>query len=415
MRRDRWLIGALIGVLVATLLVYYVPRLSWEQYTKHIGAHGAAAEDSTYAAQLLVARLGYPVHKMDDPAKLADLPQNATLYLSSLIAEPLAARMEPRIVDWIRRGGHLVIAVPGPEQTNRFTSSLGLHRLGRHRPREGKSELIELEGLRLAIQFSDCDVFELDAKPLWSGTVPSYSRYANQHDRTADDDGDKETPDSSEDGPAEMAVHTPALAVARWPLGKGWVTAVCNDWPLSNTGLGRFDHAELAARVLLNERDAAIYFAPQTEYPKLLPWLYARAPEALAGAAALVLLALWRAIPRFGPLRSESVPQRPGLTLHLSAVGRFHLDRGDWQTLLAALREEVHRLARQSGGPQGLPEIAECAGLPLATLETAMTDTAVCERREFMRTATLLAHAIDVLQAQRPAQSSKTVQKKPAP
>jgi hypothetical protein len=413
MTRSELRTGVLVGLLVAVLAAYVVPKLEWAEETKRVGASGEAADDPDYAARLLVGALGYRAVKIDDPAKLADLPPNATLHIGSIIAEPLAARLEPRIIEWVRRGGHLVIAVAGPEQSDRFTNALGMHRIGRHHA--VKEEQIELEGRKLSVRLSDCDVFKLDAKPIWSATVPTWFAYSRFEaiEREQDDERDgKPAPEQSR--PVIKEERTPALAIARWPFGKGLVTAVCDDRPLSNGWIGRFDHAEFVARVLIDGRDGPIYFAPETEYPSLLPWLYAHAPEAIAGAVLLILLALWRAIPRFGAIRREAPPQRPGLSIHLRAVGLFHLGRGDWHTLLTSLREEVRRLARQTGSPLELAEIAGRAGLAAAPFEAAMADTPVRDRREFVRTAAMLSHAIDVLQAHRPTPPRKPFQKKTA-
>ncbi len=405
----------LFGLLAALLAAYVVPRLEWVEETKRIGAHGEAADDPDYGARLLISKLGYHTAKVDDPTKLGDLPDNATLHLGALIAEPLAARLEPTIINWVQRGGHLVVAVAGPEQSDRFTHSLGMHRLGRHL--SSKDEPIEIEGRTLSVRLSNCDVFALDAKPLWSATVPSYRPYSgsqeNEDDEEPEDADTSDETDASDEadapdmeapsGHTRREIAHPAIAVARWQFGKGLVTAMCDDRPFSNDGIGRVDHAEFVTRLLLDGRGGPVYFAPQTDYPSLPLWLLGHAPEAVGGAVLLVMLALWRTIPRAGAIRREPPPQRPGLGTHLSAIGHFHLGRSDWLTLLTALRDEVRRLAQQGGSQFDIAELAARTGVSTVNLETAMADTPVRERREFVRTATLLSDVIDILQAHRTA------------
>ncbi|MCL2657792.1 MAG: hypothetical protein FWD62_10325 [Betaproteobacteria bacterium] len=395
MTRKQLLQYALLGALLAALLAFVLPRLEWVEEKRHVGARDEAEADPNYAARLLIQRLGYRAEKIEDPTQLTDLPTQATLHIGSVLPEPAAAKLEPQIVDWVRRGGHLVIAVAGPEQSDRFTATLGLQRIGRHNA--NKPEAIRLEGRVLTVQLFSCDVFKVAAPLIWSASVKPYRPYTADEE---DEDEDDDEPKPAHAKPKEIS--EPALAIARWPLGKGLVTAICDNRALLNGAIGEVDHAELTARILLDGRGGPVYFAPEPDYPTLPAWLIAHAPKTLGGVVLLILLALWRAIPRFGPLRREAPPQRPGLLTHLRAVGLFYLGRKDWDTLLKSLRDELRRLAQQqANGALGIEEIAHRAGVPASALHSALNETDVRERREFTRHAALLTHTLDVLRAHR--------------
>ena len=53
-------------------------------------------------------------------------------------------------------------------------------------------------------------------------------------------------------------------------------------------------------------------------------WLIKHALPAVIALIAFLLLALWRVIPRFGPLQPAAAPDRRSLVEHLSAMGRFY-------------------------------------------------------------------------------------------
>ncbi|GAB2905054.1 hypothetical protein GCM10027046_38500 [Uliginosibacterium flavum] len=130
---------------------------------------------------------------------------------------------------------------------------------------------------------------------------------------------------------------------ARFRHGKGYVT-VGDFSPFDNDSLAKADHAPFFIRLLSlpeGKRPVLMLFAP--DYPGLLEWLAAHAPEALLALAILIIAGLRRVAPRFGPLLPEPAPVRPGLGEHLAASGHFLLKQRAYEPLIAPLREDVLR------------------------------------------------------------------------
>jgi hypothetical protein len=63
----------------------------------------------------------------------------------------------------------------------------------------------------------------------------------------------------------------------------------------------------------------------------------------MIAAAILLALALWRILPRFGPILPRPEPARRQLLEHLRAAGRFRWSRGAREQLLTAAREQLER------------------------------------------------------------------------
>ena len=115
-----------------------------------------------------------------------------------------------------------------------------------------------------------------------------------------------------------------------------------------NRHIGRLDHAELL-RQLLAQSPAdrfVVVRAPQT--PGVAQWLAENASGAVAAAALVLALTLWRLLPRFGPVLPAPEPPRRQLLEHLRAAGRFRWSRGSHAELLAAARDELERHAAQA-------------------------------------------------------------------
>ena len=379
----------LLGVTVAALVItWFVQHVEWvnEKVPGHM--RGEALRDPFYAARLLIARLGYRTATISDPSQLALQPGSSTIVAINLFAGAVAHHIEPQLVNWIKRGGHLVVVVPGPGQSDNFTTRLGLHRLGIHRQ---KTPLhLSLEGRTLDANMPMCDVFRVDEPLIWSATVNGYTPYPDE---------------KSDDKP--VAVKADAMALARWHLGAGTVTAMCNDTPLYNQSIGQNQHAELAARLLLDGRDGTVIFTPHPLFPKLYEWLFTNVWSALAGAAVLLILILWHAMPRFGPIAPDALPARPGLRDHLRAMAEFHLRKRHYLQLLAAPRETVRLLLERHAGSGGntLREIAQLSGTSIDDLHQAL-QAEPNDRITYLRLAAILARVSDQLQPYRPKSST---------
>lgn len=173
---------------------------------------------------------------------------------------------------------------------------------------------------------------------------------------------------------AEAALGDDAgLKALVYRKGKGRAALFTDLAWIRNDRIGEHDHAAfleaLAALSGLERGRAALVI--REEAPSLAAWLKDKAPAALAAFAALLVLALWSAMPRFGPLLPDPPEARRSLLEHLAACGRFQWRLKDGQPLLqAARRAALARIAQVHPswgalGPDALSlRIAEHTRLP---------------------------------------------------
>jgi hypothetical protein len=101
------------------------------------------------------------------------------------------------------------------------------------------------------------------------------------------------------------------------------------------THIGRHDHAEFMLRLVRlhpTHASAPMRLVWSRDDVSLWSWLMEYALLAMVSAAVLLLIWLWRVIPRFGPLVPELRPAEQKLSSHLEAAGRFywkHLGPGE--------------------------------------------------------------------------------------
>jgi hypothetical protein len=174
--------------------------------------------------------------------------------------------------------------------------------------------------------------------------------------------------------------------------GKGLVTVASSLYFARNSGIGRYDHAELVW-TLANLTPAAelrVFFRP--ERLSLWRFLYENALPVLIAALAFVVLWLWRIAPRFGPIAPERPPARRRLLDHLRASGRYFWTQGLRARLVVAARDAaLRRLARAQPDfatlsiPERVQRICALSGLTRAEAMRLLSAGGAMRGADFIR------------------------------
>jgi len=133
----------------------------------------------------------------------------------------------------------------------------------------------------------------------------------------------------------------------RLGLGRGSVTFMQGDSTFNNCCLLDGDHGRLLV-IALQLRHGDRVRIMSGDFEMSLPgWLWDVGAPLLLLAAAALLLALWRRMPRFGPLLPEPVRARRSLRAQVAGTASFLAHRGGgealWQAACRALRATVAR------------------------------------------------------------------------
>jgi hypothetical protein len=171
--------------------------------------------------------------------------------------------------------------------------------------------------------------------------------------------------------------------------GRGRISALTSDEPLTNASIGMHDNAEFVVRWLRRDPGAhgPIWSGPfwifyDEDWPSLLALAREHALPAAIAAAVLLGAWVWSAVFRFGPVLPEPLPVRRAWLEHLDAAGRFHWRQDHGDALLSHLRAEVARRMRerhpgwrQLTAEERAERVAERAGLSPAEVEHAFHGT----------------------------------------
>ncbi|MES2708906.1 MAG: DUF4350 domain-containing protein [Verrucomicrobiota bacterium] len=167
-----------------------------------------------------------------------------------------------------------------------------------------------------------------------------------------------------------------AAALASLRCGQGRVTVLANAHPFRNRFIEDDDNAALLlAMAQLEPHVSAVRFIKAGRV-NLWDMLAEHAWMALTGMGVLLLVWLWRYLPRFGPVRALPVRSQRRFAIHLEEAGHFFWKHRLSDILLEAPRQAVLAAARRRALKETerhfIPLLAARCGLPDERVDQAL-------------------------------------------
>ncbi|MEX2205105.1 MAG: DUF4350 domain-containing protein [Myxococcota bacterium] len=420
-RRASWVA---LAASAATLVALFF--LSCEKRAIEIprGYSGEAARNAYLAAQRLLERLGTPVRSFADLSGLAELPPEDGTLIVPTARRALGKARARDLLDWVERGGHLVVVswqlFDDPERE----PDLVLDPIGvRQYLNESSGEEPEREAPE-----SDAPSIEPPPRPPAPqpparppvGPPPLVTMASNVSDEEEPPGPevalvylpDRELPLEVEFDPAfrfevsEAANDTAVFEIAdangahlvTVRRGQGYVTALTDDYFLTQPKIADWDHAELVYRLAhFAGRAGPVWIVFGDDYPGALALVLRHAWMVVVSALVLLALWLWSASRRFGPLAPDPPRERRELMEHVRAAGRFQWRRGAAPALLQATRDALFARVRErhptiaSASPaEQAASLAELSGLPREGVARALAFRTDSEASRFAQNVATL-------------------------
>jgi hypothetical protein len=395
-----------------------------------IGYKGKARSDPFLAAQYLLKEYDHDAAKLTVLKKLPEEPLDKVLVLSG--ENGISEGRARQLLQWVDDGGHLIYALAGCRPYSDW-NIFGI--ISNVAPRTGKEQKDPLL-LALDVELSDrsidlkeklnepvkeaaeskkdkaendAGVDKADAAEETKAKAKSKQEKAETNDKT-DPPNAKDLAAALEDagmrsyelqwnsrtydlelsqlvtfkltrklrtgefaaGPVDAAA---ALGLRR---GLGRITLINHARPFRNRYLADHDHAGLLLD-LVGDDPAEVQFVLSLE-GSFWGMLWQKAWMAILALALLVLLWLWRNLPRFGPVRHVELHETKHFLEHITALGHFFhaLKRNDILLTAAADAVRARALRRfphlHAGGEAALNALLmERSGLPEDRVHAAMS------------------------------------------
>jgi hypothetical protein len=355
---------AAAGLILCLSAYLFTQNFAFVRERVWVGLSGEARVNGLLAARMLLTRMGSRVLESSDLARLGQFAADGTVFLAAdrKDMDPASAT---RLLDWVSDGGRLVVAAQRNLTRDPLMEALGVTvKDDELRKSDPKAEEVELpDGMRLRVE-----------------VLPSARLYDN-------------------DNAASWRHESQgAIRMLQIPYDDGFVTVLSTFRPFNNRAIGRLDHAELLWHLASDGgRPVEVWLVRHLDAPSLPQWLVKNALPCMVALGVFLALALWRAIPRFGPLQPNPTPDRRSLVEHLAAMGRFYSMQRQLPKLIRAVRQDGLELlgsrapeTRGQDGAARLKSAARLTGLRPRELLQAFT-APVTTPHEFILAVRVLA------------------------
>lgn len=395
MNRTGWILLVLLVIAVSCGFGYWF-FTHFEKVKKEveIGFSGEAARNHLLAAQHFFEAYGISINSVEG---IARLPEQKTTIILPTERLQLGVDESKKYLQWIENGGHLVVAA-----THGY-----YHEEARQDP------LLDLVGINTVATQFDTEANEDDPSDEDEDTFNP----AAGHGRCTDNLVDVDWPglanfltitmndrarlrlDKTDYPVALKLTDEYGTFLLRLKIGKGYLTVLYSAGFMGNALIAENDNAIFFWHVAQVDEQHPIWLVFNDAMPSLWSWLLRNAWSALLSFGLFLLIWLWYASRRFGPLLPAQATARRRLLEHIEAAGRFLWKRGHAQRLYKAVHHGLMRTV-ELRHPVWLSlsvdklrqRLAEISGLPIKQVEQALADTQARNEHEFTKSIQTLEH-----------------------
>jgi hypothetical protein len=273
-----------------------------------------------------------------------------------------------RVVDWVQRGGHLVLLLSGAEPWRDDWGSQSSKTSDDEKLDEEQQAVLDKLGIKDVDLSTESEVTVHAGAHQYRAELAGGIKLIKKPARQDVDGGD---------------------AVMSWNRGFGRITAVSDAHPFRNRYLIQKDHAALLfALVSLDHRSVVSFVgALKVSFWKML---WQQGWPAIVCLGVLLVLWLWKNLPRFGPILAPVDHSGRDFTGHLAMAGAFLWRHREVAALLVPLQQDVRAALARRGlvaeDPATQDELATRAGLTADRVRLALFLVAPSAESVFLRT-----------------------------
>lgn len=400
------ILGCAALLVIGAITWWFLTNFDHIEQPVYQGLQGEARDDVYLAMKRFLIKEGVQVDERKPSttgsAKFAGWPAGGTVMLGDRRHVGMTPERVRQTLEWVDAGGHLILEAEFPGRPDPLLAALDLDRRQQTRNFNNAPTRKMTPAERTAAWLNQnlTDV-------VLPGNPRVYKVQFSPYQSLADPKNHAAWKVENEQG----------LRMVHLKRGAGQITVVSNfDWlgysgtmgikreTYQPTNIGKFDHAELLMALLrLNPNYARQPLRLIWSNDEISLWdkLLTEAWMALAALAALVLMWLWRVIPRFGPLEPEPPPAEQRLAAHLEASGRFFWKYLSPHVVYLKLRDAFERrLAERRPGLAALrpaeraKELARLINVNASAVAQAL-DAPVQSATEFVRNVRVLQRLLE--------------------
>jgi len=405
-----------VGVIIFTVLIFLVVSGVWwflathERYEKeiNIGFAGEAATNQFYAAELFLEKYNMQIESLSSILELKEMPgKNDVLFIPTKRYDIGTDRVT-ELMDWVKQGGHLIVQAryinKNSKSRDELFDELGVSTDSSYDPTpfidklmDGVEESDEKEELSQSETDPDKENKEeedVDPDARWSRAVINIPVNDQVEDKKVSfwstqwmiNEG---THESSWEVQGKNGSH-----LIEFQIGDGWITLLSEIDFLTNRQLEKNDHAAfLHTLVHINNSDRKLWIVRNDDNPSLLSILVDDYYPVVLAFVAFVLIWLWYASRRFGPLARDPEAVRRSMSEHIVSTGHYQWRNKNRNELLNSVQKALHDQIVQTrplwvrlSNKELAGKLAKLAGLDEEKVYKAISTNSIEKELEFAAT-----------------------------
>lgn len=365
-----WILGLLAVAAGALITVWFLNNFERKTIEVETGMSAEARRNPLLAAQRLFERLGVDAHSEIGRGLLDALPPPGDTLIVNGVG-PLGEERMQELHTWIEDGGHLMLDAGSGDAraSDQFLAELGIE-VGRDPLPVRLFSNTEHEGEAWFESYND---------PV-TAAFPRSPYLIDEEDIA--------------DGGMTIDDRTHVL---RLHMGQGSLTVLSDLQPITNANIGEHDHALFLLLLTAPAPGTSVHLLYDSNTPWIGSLLWSANPWLVASVAGLILLTLWAAGARLGPLQAPPQASRRDLLAHLDASAEFHWRHGLASHQVVETRDRIeqawlrrHPRLRHLNARERARWISEWTGMGSAAVHAALYGPVDDDERELVqRTATL--------------------------
>jgi len=328
---SQYLLYTGVVLLVLSALYWLYSNIESHKVEVDKGFKGEALSNDYLAAEYFLLSMGQSAKKIKlfSPAQTV-LNAHDTLLIPN-VRLSFDQRRSNEMLEWVESGGHLIITAQVDSEKLSEQPDHILERLGIKLERQSLAE--ESEKSELPVNISS-----LDNEDFLLVDFDDYLTVVKTNDF-----------DAGVIWSADDVDRTHAIQIK---FGRGKVTVLSDMRIFKNEYIDSYDHAaflySLTQGAYENVDTSVFYYSLFEDQMSLIQWLWQNARLLIISLLVVIVIVLWRLIPRFGPLINVHQPIRREFLNHLSAAGNFHWRQGHYNKLLTDVRINLsHEVKRK--------------------------------------------------------------------
>jgi hypothetical protein len=287
---------------------------------KYTGFRGEAKTNHLFAARVFLKRMGIPAEKKDG---LFKLPSTNSVILIDTERTTLPQRTLDELMQWVKKGGHLIIRARTPNFKNTDEDDESNH----HEDKTDKNKQNEVKLLTnfqpdlfekaLGISLFSSMILEDEDLPV-KVQLPECKQALNLN-------LDFFYPLKSSNKADYQQAYKKKIFWHEQRIENGRISLLANLDFLANSAIDEADHAELLWYLVHRqyEQPQTVWLIHQDDMPPLWQLLWKHAWPFIICMLILIPLSIWAYSPRFGPLQPTPPPHRRRILEHIEASGLF--------------------------------------------------------------------------------------------